>query len=159
MKNNISTAEEAVQDILNRYDFEWDDDFSTRDKNGRWMRKCMVLINKKDPTKRRFVQWQLSDGEDSWRVFIRSPSPPREKEGVKRKTSVYVEATLRIMQERFFHNRCCAPTGCVTHGRCVRCGGDLVCEMDHLEGKGYAFRFICFGRSSGYCQFITNWRC
>jgi hypothetical protein len=115
-----------------------------------------VLTNKKNPHKRRYVLWRLSDGSDEWEVILTSHAPPKEQEGVKRKERIYIAAALQFIQEHLLENRCKAPQGSVTHGQCQRCGGDLICDMKHELGIGYTCPLVCFGKHSGNCQYTTN---
>ena len=150
--------EELIQDLFNRYDFEQDDDHSRQSKDGAWIRKCILLTNKKDPYRRRYVLWTLISGSDEWEVILTSPSPPKEQEGVKRKERIYVAAALRFIQGQLLKNRCKAPDGIASHGQCQRCGGDLICEIRHEMGTGYASRLVCFGRQGGNCEYTEEAR-
>ena len=153
-KNDLST-DEQIQDIISRYNFERDDQYSRRGKNGECVRKCIVLTNKKEQSKRRYVCWRLVDGSDEWEVILASPAPPKEQEGVRRKERIYIAAALRFIQGQLLANRCKAPDGSVIRGLCQRCGGDLICEMRHDLGTGYVCSLVCFGNRTGFCDFTT----
>ena len=153
-KKDLST-DEQIEDIISRYDFKQDDDHSKQGKNGDWIRRCVVLTNKKDPHKRRYVVWKLSGGSDEWEVILASSAFPNEEAGVKRKERIYIAAALRFIQEQLLTSRCKAPGGSVVHGQCQRCGGDLIYEMRHDLGTGYVCPFVCFGNRNGCCDFTT----